>query len=139
MMSLRSLPLMIIPFIIYNILAYTFSGTEADAVFRDRLFDLPLGGGRKWTFSKGDLVMLLVMLCLFFELIKSTWTGSSSLIDHGLSMLVFIFCLIEFILVPRAATSVFFFIMVAALIDVIAGYTIGIRVARRDVSFGGDA
>jgi hypothetical protein len=54
-------------------------------------------------------------------------------------MLVFIACLIEFILVPRAATSPFFFIMIAALIDVIAGYTIGIRTARRDLSIGGDA
>jgi hypothetical protein len=32
---------------------------------------------------------------------------------------------------------VFFFIVVATLIDVIAGYTIGIRVARRDLSIGG--
>jgi len=34
---------------------------------------------------------------------------------------------------------VFFFIMIGALIDVIAGYTIGIRVARRDIGFGGGA
>jgi len=35
--------------------------------------------------------------------------------------------------VGAAATSVFFFIMMAALIDVVAGFTIGIRVARRDL------
>jgi hypothetical protein len=74
---------------------------------------------------------------LFIEIVKATYTSTSSLIDHGLSMLVFVACLIEFLLAPLAANSVFFMIMVAALIDVVAGYTIGIRVARRDLSFGG--
>jgi hypothetical protein len=67
---------------------------------------------------------------------KSTYTSTASLLDHGLSMLVFIACLIEFLLVKQAATSVFFFITVASMIDVMAGYTIGIRVARRDFSIG---
>jgi len=31
----------------------------------------------------------------------------------------------------------FFFLTVATLIDVVAGYTIGIRVARRDLAIGG--
>ena len=75
---------------------------------------------------------------LFIELMKSTYTSSASLLDHGLSMLVFVACLIEFLVVPAAGTAVFFFITVAALIDVIAGYTIGIRVARRDLSIGGE-
>jgi hypothetical protein len=51
-------------------------------------------------------------------------------------MLVFIAALIEFIVVPQAATSVFFLILVTLLIDVVAGFTIGIRVARRDIGFG---
>ena len=69
---------------------------------------------------------------------KATYTSSSSLLDHGLSMLVFVACLIEFLLVKAAATSVFFFITVATMIDVMAGYSIGIRVARRDLSIGSD-
>jgi hypothetical protein len=39
-------------------------------------------------------------------------------------------------MVPQAATSVFFLLMMAALIDVVAGFTIGIRVAKRDIGFG---
>jgi hypothetical protein len=53
-------------------------------------------------------------------------------------MLVFIAIGAEFLMAPDAATSVFFLILVAALIDVIGGYTIGIRVARRDLSIGAD-
>ena len=70
-------------------------------------------------------------------MIKSTYTSTSSLVDHGLSMIVFIACIVEFLLAPLAATSTFFLIMVATAIDVIAGFTIGIRVARRDLSIGG--
>ena len=81
-------------------------------------------------------MVLLTFIMLFIEIVKATYTSTSSLIDHGLSMLVFVACLIEFLLAPLAANSVFFMIMVAALIDVVAGYTIGIRVARRDLSLG---
>jgi hypothetical protein len=51
-------------------------------------------------------------------------------------MIVFIACLVEFLLVQRATSSVFFFIMTAALIDVVAGALIGIRTARRDLNIG---
>jgi len=78
------------------------------------------------------------MLLLFAELIKSTYTATSSLVDHGLSMLVFIACIVEFLIVPQAATSVFFFIMTATLVDVVAGFMIGIRTARRDLNIGSE-
>ncbi len=51
-------------------------------------------------------------------------------------MILFIAALVEFMVVPQAATSVFFLILTALLIDVIAGFTIGIRVAKRDIGFG---
>ena len=91
-----------------------------------------------WTFRWGDLIILITLILLFIEIVKSTYTTTSTLIDHGLSMLVFIACGVEFLVVPQAATSVFFIIMAATLIDVVAGYTIGIRVARRDLNLGTD-
>jgi len=135
-MSLRALPLLVIPFILYNIVVLFSGTTAADGVLRDVLFELPMVGGARWAFSMGDLLILITMFLLFFELIKATYTASSSLLDHGLSMLVFIACLIEFLLVQQAATSVFFFIMIAAFIDVVAGFMIGIRTARRDLNIG---
>ena len=92
-----------------------------------------------WRFSWGDLVILLTLFLLFVELVKSTYTTTSSLVDHGLSMVVFIACLVEFMMAPLAATSTFFLIMVATGIDVVAGFTIGIRVAQRDLAIGGRA
>ena len=53
-----------------------------------------------------------------------------------LSTFVFIACLVEFIVVRQASTSTFFIIMVIAFIDVVAGYSVSIRSARRDLSVG---
>lgn len=137
-MSLRAIPLIIIPFIIYNVIALLGGDVPADDIFRKPLFNLPMLSGARWTFSWSDLLILLTMLLLFAELIKSTYTAASSLIDHGLSMLVFIACIVEFLIVPQAATSVFFFIMTATLVDVVAGFMIGIRTARRDLNIGSE-
>jgi membrane-associated HD superfamily phosphohydrolase len=139
-MSLRIIPLMIIPFILYNVIALMGGGGVADDVFRRVLFKLPMiNNPNGWSFSWGDLIILITMVTLFIELLKSTYTSTSSMVDHGLSMLVFIACLIQFIISPTAQTSVFFFVMIAALIDVVAGFMIGIRTARRDLNIGSDS
>jgi hypothetical protein len=135
-MSLRALPLIAIPLILYNILV-VFSGGAAAEFFRAPLITVHMIQGAQWAFSRGDLIILVTMIFLFAELVKATYTTSVSLVDHGLSMLVFIACLVEFLIVNAAATSPFFFIVVGTLIDVVAGFTIGIRVARRDLSIGG--
>jgi hypothetical protein len=134
-MSLRAIPLMALAFILYNVLALT--GLDLQRV----LFSVPMPSNVSWAFRVSDLIILITMVLLFIELLKSTYTSASSLVDHGLSMLITIACLIEFMLVPQAATSAFFFILIATIIDVIAGFTIGIRVAKRDIGFsagGGD-
>jgi hypothetical protein len=136
-MSLRALPLIAIPLILYNVMVL-FAGGEADGFFRAPLISVTMIKGAQWQFSRGDLIVLVTMLFLFAELVKATYTTSVSLIDHGLSMLVFIVCIVEFLVVNAAATSTFFFVMVGALIDVVAGFTIGIRVARRDLALGVD-
>ena len=138
-MSLRALPLIALPLILYNVLLVFAGGSAADDFFRMPLFSLPMIKGATWSFTRGDLVLFVTFMVLFIELIKATYTATSSLVDHGLSMLVFIACLVEFLVVNAAATSVFFFVMLAALIDVVAGFTIGIRVARRDLSIGADS
>ena len=134
-MSLRALPLIIIAVILYNVVVF-MGGTEALA--KPVLAGIPLPSGARWSMTLADLIMVVMLGLLFVELLKSTWTSTASLLDHGLSMFVFVLCLVEFIVVQKCATSTFFFITLATLIDVIAGYTIGIRVARRDLSIGGN-
>ncbi|MGZ5918841.1 MAG: hypothetical protein ACXWJV_03470 [Hyphomicrobium sp.] len=131
-MSLRSLPLIVLAFILYNALVLLFGVNVLDK----NLFEIPMLSGGIWKFNWGHLIILATLMLLFVELVKSTYTNASSLVDHGLSMIVFIACLIEFLMTPQAASSVFFLIVVATAIDVVAGFTIGIRVAQRDLTFG---
>ena len=133
-MSLRSIPSIVLAFILYNAIVFVAGNTT---VLSSPLFELHMLSGGDWTFTVSDLIILLTLFLLFAELIKATYTSTSSLIDHGLSMVVFIACLVEFMLAPLAATSTFFLVMVATAIDVVAGFTIGIRVARRDLAIGG--
>jgi F0F1-type ATP synthase assembly protein I len=51
-------------------------------------------------------------------------------------MVLFMICGIEFLTVRQAGTSEFFFILVVTLIDVVAGFSITIRGARRDFGLG---
>ena len=137
-MSLRAIPLIVIAFIIYNVVVLAGGNVPADDILNKQLFQIRMVSGADWVFRTSDLIILLTMILLFIELIKSTYTSSMQMIDHGLSMLVFIACLVEFLLVRQAASSVFFFIMTAALVDVVAGALIGIRTARRDLNIGAD-
>ncbi len=137
-----SLPWIIIALVAYNAIVFLF-GAPAPAnpaeTFDTVLFELPMLSESAWRFTLGDLVLLIALLALFVEILKATRTRPLAILDHGLSVLVFIICLIEFLLVPEATTSLFFFITLIALIDVVAGFSVGIRAARRDFSFGGDA
>lgn len=137
-MSIRAIPLLIFVFLFYNLIVLFGGDADPNIALRKEVFALTLPNGKfPWSFSRGDLVILLLLVMLFFELLKATYTSSTSLLDHGLSMLVFVACLIEFLMISQAQTSIFFFLVVATLIDVVAGYTIGIRVARRDLAIGG--
>lgn len=133
-MSVRALPLLVLAFILYNAVVLTMGVGS----LQKEIFELHLLSGGDWIFTWGDFILLVTLILLFVEIVKSTFTTTSTLIDHALSMVVFMAIGAEFLLVPQAASSVFFLIMVSSLIDVIGGYTIGIRVARRDLNIGAD-
>lgn len=136
-MSLRALPLIVIPFILYNVIV-VLGGGDHVATLRNEWLPVPLMTG-VLKLTTGDILILVTMIVLFIELIKSTYTSTSAMVDHGLSMLVFIVCLIEFLIARPANSAIFFFITIAALIDVVAGFMIGIRTARRDLNIGTDS
>ncbi len=128
---LQSLPSLLIALLLYNAIVFGL-GTPFDTV----LFTVPMLSGATWIFTLSDLLVTFILTLLFIEILKATATGGSSLVDHALSTLVFVACLIEFLVVPEAATSVFFILTVTTLIDVIAGFSVTIRAARRDFAVG---
>ena len=76
------------------------------------------------------------LILLFIEILKATRIGKLSIVDHLLSTIILLIFLVEFLLVPAAASSVFFALMLMTLIDVTAGFSVSIRSATRDVSLG---
>ena len=137
-MSIRAIPLLVFAFILYNIIVLAFGGADTGAALSSPIFSVTLLSKGVWHFTWGDFILLVTLMLLFVEIVKSTFTSTSTLIDHALSMVVFMAVGAEFLMVPQAATSVFFLILGATLIEVVGGYTIGIRVARRDLSIGAD-
>lgn len=132
---LAATPLMIVPLVLYNLVILGLFGGGV-AGLGGTVTSLSMMSGAVWTMSLGDLLIVIALALLFVEVLKATRTGPWSVIDHMLSMFVFVAFLVEFLLVRDAATQVFFILMAIALIDVIAGFSVAIRSAGRDVSIG---
>lgn len=126
-------PLLILPLVIYNVAALLFMGGNPDG-WNGQLFSVAMVSGQSWALTSGDLLLVLGLGCLFFEVLKSTNTGRNSVVEHMLSTLVFIVFLVEFLLVGAAAGSVFFLLMMMSIFDVVAGFSVSITSAGRDVT-----
>jgi hypothetical protein len=126
-----------VPLLAFVVMAYaTCAAAGADFVLTRFSVAMPSGG--VWQITLGDMLLAFSLFVLFFEILKSTRTGGNSVVDHALSMIVLVACLILFLVWPPAATSLFFLIMLTSLIDVIAGFSVTIRSARRDYGVGSD-
>ncbi|CAN5296748.1 hypothetical protein BH10PSE2_BH10PSE2_22780 [soil metagenome] len=135
---LIALPLLLVPVVLYNIvILFGASGgggmAAADAILRDPLFSIPMTSGANWNVGVGDMILFLSLILLFFELLKSTSSQKVAIVNHALSLIVFVVCLVEFLLIRGFATSTFFLIVTMVMLDVLAGFIVTIISARRDL------
>ncbi|MFS8039074.1 hypothetical protein ACI7BZ_19305 [Xanthobacter sp. AM11] len=127
---LTPIPLLIIPLAIYNILVFLMPGTEWGTI----LTTVSMLSGAQWTITMEEGFIVLCLFFLFFEILKSTRITSRSLVDHMLSMLLFAASMAEFLLVQQAGNSTFAILLCVMLLDVVAGFSVSVRVAQRDFS-----
>src|SRR5471032_2850691 len=113
-MFLIGFPLLLIPFAIYNIIAFLMPGVS----WIGTLTTVHMVSGGDWTMSAGDMLITLAFLLLLGEMMKSTRIGIRTVIDHGLSLILFLGMMVEFLLVRQAATATFFLLLVVSFIDV---------------------
>ncbi len=137
---LIALPLLAIPVVLYNIVVL-FAGTDGasltpDSSLREAMFSVPMASGAAWNVGVGDLILFLALILLFFELLKSTSSQKVAIVNHALSMILFVVCLVEFLLVKGFATSTFFLITTMVMLDVLAGFIVTIISARKDFDIG---
>ena len=128
-----AIPLLIVPFVLYNLgLLGLFGG--GDDPWMIEMFSIRMMSGGVFSMTLGILMIVIALLLFFIEIVKSTRTSNASVIDHLLSTFVFVAFLVEFLLVKGAAHSVFFTLMVIALFDVLAGFSVSMRSASRDIN-----
>jgi hypothetical protein len=128
-------PLLLIAFAIYNMIAFLTPGVSWTA----RLFAVTMPSQAEWVVTVGDILIAFALFLLFFEVLKAARNTARSVFDHVLSTLIFIAALIEFLLVREAGTSVFAILLFIALVDVLGGWTVAVRTARRDFSIDSQA
>ncbi|RWI74544.1 hypothetical protein [Mesorhizobium sp.] len=130
-----AIPLLIVPFVLYNLgLLGIFGG--GDDPWASQMFSIRMMSGGVFSMTLGDLIVLIGLILSFIEIVKSTRTSNASIMDHLLSTFVFVAFLVEFLLVKGAAHSVFFTLMVITLVDVLAGFSVSMRAATRDINMG---
>ena len=103
---LRIFPYTLVTVVLYNMLVF-FTNIE----MHDIIFGVGLPSGNDWAVTVGDTMLAFALGLLFIELISATSTRASSVINHGLSTVVFTMCIIEFLLVHSCGTSTFFLLL----------------------------
>ncbi len=94
---------------------------------------ITLPSGKNWDPTVGQVIILIGVLILAVELFKSAQDTRGSVVDHMLSILVFIFYFAFFLSKPWAKSDVFVLIGAMSFLDVVTGFTITIAIARRDM------
>jgi hypothetical protein len=132
-MFLLGVPLLIFSFAIYNIVAFILTGFS----WSTEITQFKLASGSDFHITAGDLIVGGSILILLIEMVKAARLSRRSIIDHILSMVLFVAMLIEFLLVPQAGTATFLLLLVISFVDVTGGFAVSIRAAQRDISFSG--
>jgi hypothetical protein len=126
-------PLLLVPFAIYNIIAFLMPGLS----WTGAATTVHLVSGGDWTMSIGDMLIAFSIVVLFGEMMKATRIGIRTVVDHGLSLLLFLVMLVEFIVIKQAATSTFFLLLIIGIVDVMGGFAVTLRSAQRDLTVEG--
>jgi hypothetical protein len=132
-MFVLGFPLLLVPFAIYNMIAFLTPGVT----WTSPVTTVHMMSGQDWVLTWEDILIAFAIFLLWIEIIKSTRIGARSIMDHILAMALFIVMLVEFLLVRQAGTSTFFLLMTITLVDVLAGFIVGIRSSQRQIEVDG--
>ena len=126
-MYLLGAPLLLIPFAIYNIIAFLMPGVSWSTPFAR----VALRSGADWAIAPGEVLIAFAILILLVELVKLTRIGARSWVDHGLALLLFGGMTAEFVLVQAVASPTFFLLLVIGFVDVASGIAASLGARRR--------
>ena len=128
---LAALPLLVFVVGVYHLIV--LFGVAGLGGIASVVLSLPLVSGATLALTMGDLLVLAGLVLLYIEIFKATRTSTASIVDHLLSMALFVICLVEVIVLPGFGTATFVILTLMTAIDVVAGFTVTISGARRDI------
>ncbi len=73
---IAAFPLMLVPLALYNLAMIGLMGEGGAAALDKVVLSLSMLSGAVWTMSLGDLMIVIGLVALFFEIVKATRTGS---------------------------------------------------------------
>ena len=98
--------------------------------------EITLPSDRTVYVTVADLLILGGVVSLWVEVFKATRTSVASIVDHALSLVVFVIYLVEFLIVEQVGNTTFLILTLMAFTDVVSGFTVTISTAKRDFTMG---
>lgn len=128
---IRVVPLMGVVLLMYNTISLWYA--DGVSIWNQviKTFNLPSGASLPVTY--GTLFVSFALIILFVELIKSTTASNVAMVEQSLSSMVFIGFLLEFLLFFQAGEPTFLLLMLISFVEMLAGFYIITKVARRDI------
>ena len=133
MKIIRNIPLFLFLLVFYNILEFSPITPAGENVLKIVLLKFQMISGAMVAIDVSGLLIIIGLHALYFEILKSLRSSVTTIINHTLSMIVFIVFLVEFIVVKHAGTQSFLILTCMSLCAVISGFTVSISSARRDI------
>ncbi len=135
MKFLKKIPMFGYLFVLINIFVLIGKGD----IMNHLLFKLKLISGAVLHLTIGYIFIIAGLACLTIQVFKATRTSQAEITDHIFSTLIFVLFLVEFIIVLKAGNPEFFILCLMSLMAVIAGFSITIASARRDITMDKDS
>ena len=135
MKTLLAIPLNLPVLLAYNLMIFMSSPTNylPDEIVTQ--FQIPASGATL-TITWNILFVLIGIAVLYVEILKSTRASMQAVLDHVLSLCVFVVYLVELLVMREMGSATFLILTLLALVDVIAGFTVSLSTAQRDITLG---
>ena len=120
------------PVLAVVVAAYNFVVVLGSRAVGDVIREVTLPSGAIWPITVGDvfIVTALVLVLIEFAYLGS---GRASVVNHALSAIVFMICVAELLFVRGCGTAEFALMTLIVGLDVVAGYSLTARLARRNL------
>ena len=120
------------PVLAVVVAAYNFVVVLGSRAVGDVIREVTLPSGAIWPITLGDVFIVTALVLVLIEF-ASLGSGRASVVNHALSAIVFMICVAELLFVRGCGTAEFALMTLIVGLDVVAGYSLTARLARRNL------